>query len=69
MYSIRKLGLISVLACAVLSQAQQLTTVTATPAEVKPAVTDLPVSGNTICESNSGKLNQTLAGSIRRRWR
>jgi hypothetical protein len=50
MYSIRMIGLISVLAGVVLSQAQQLTTVTATPAEVKPAVTDLPVSGNRVTD-------------------
>src|SRR5260370_19720814 len=50
MYSIRMIGLISVLAGVVLSQAQQLTTVTATPAEVKPAVTDLRVSGNRVTD-------------------
>ena len=50
MYSIRMIGLISVLAGVVLSQAQQLTTVTATPAEVKPAVSDLPVSGNRVTD-------------------
>ena len=46
MYSIRTIGFISILAGAVLSQAQQLTTVTATPADVKPTVTDLPISGD-----------------------
>jgi hypothetical protein len=50
MYSIRTIGLISVLAGAVLTEAQQLTTVTATPGEVKPAVTDLPVSGNSVTD-------------------
>jgi type IV secretory pathway VirB9-like protein len=50
MYSIRTIGLIGVLAGAVLGQAQQLTTVTATPADVKPAVTDLPVSGNSVTD-------------------
>jgi hypothetical protein len=50
MYSIRTIGLISVLAGAVLTKAQQLTTVTATPGEVKPAVTDLPVSGNSVTD-------------------
>ena len=50
MYSIRIIGLISVLAGAVLTKAQQLTTVTATPGEVKPAVTDLPVSGNSVTD-------------------
>ena len=50
MDSIRTIGLISILAGAVLSQAQQLTTVTATPADVKPAVTDLPISGNSVTD-------------------
>jgi hypothetical protein len=50
MYSIWIVGLISVLAGASLSQAQQLKTVTTTPAEVKPAVTDLPVSGNSVTD-------------------
>src|SRR5207245_3317853 len=50
MYSILIIALISVLAGAVSSQAQQLTTVTATPAEVKPIVTDLPVSGNRVTD-------------------
>jgi hypothetical protein len=50
MYSIWIVGLINVLAGASLSQAQQLTTVTATPAEVKPTVTDLPVSGNSVTD-------------------
>lgn len=50
MYSIRIVGLISVLAGAVSSQAQQFTTVTTTPAEVKPAVTDLPVSGSSVTD-------------------
>ena len=50
MCSIRLVGLISVLAGAGLSQAQQLTTVTTTPADVRPAVTDLPVSGNSVTD-------------------
>jgi hypothetical protein len=50
MYSVWIVGLISVLAGASLSQAQQLTTVTASPAEVKPAVTNLPVSGNSVTD-------------------
>jgi hypothetical protein len=50
MYSIRMIGLISVLTGAVLSQAQQLTTVTTSPGDVKPAVTDLPVSGNSVTD-------------------
>jgi len=50
MYSIRTIGLVSVLASAVLSQAQEVTTVTATPADVKPTVSDLPVSGNTVTD-------------------
>ena len=50
MYSIRMIGLISVLAGAVLSQAQQLTTVTTSQSDVKPAVTDLPVSGNSVTD-------------------
>ena len=50
MYSIRIIGLISVLAGGVLNQAQQLNTGTATPADVKPAVTDLPVSGNSVTD-------------------
>ena len=50
MYSIRRTGFVSILAVAVLSQAQQLTTVTATPADVKPTVTDLPVSGNSVTD-------------------
>jgi hypothetical protein len=50
MYSIRMVGLISVLAGASLSQAQQLTSVTTTPADVKPAVSDLPVSGNSVTD-------------------
>jgi hypothetical protein len=50
MYSIRIVGLISILVVAVSSEAQQLTTVTTTPAEVKPAVTDLPVSGNSVTD-------------------
>jgi hypothetical protein len=50
MYSIRMIGFISVLTGAVLSQAQQLTTFTTTPADVRPAVTDLPVSGNSVTD-------------------
>ncbi len=50
MYSIRIVGLISILVGAVSSQAQQLTTVTTTPADVKPAVSDLPVSGNRVTD-------------------
>jgi hypothetical protein len=51
MYSIRMIGFVSVLTGgAVLSQAQQLTTVTTTPADVRPAVTDLPVSGNSVTD-------------------
>jgi hypothetical protein len=44
------IGFISVLTGAVLSQAQQLTTVTTTPADVRPAVTDLPVLGNSVTD-------------------
>jgi hypothetical protein len=50
MNSIWLVGLISVLAGASLSQAQQITTVTATSAEVKPEVTNLPVSGNSVTD-------------------
>ena len=50
MYSIRTIGFVSILAGAVLSQAQQLTTVTATPADVKPTVTDLPISGDRVTD-------------------
>ena len=50
MYPIRMIGFISVFTGAVLSQAQQLTTVTTTPADVRPAVTDLPVSGNSVTD-------------------
>ena len=50
MHSIRTIGLISILAGAVLSQAQQLTTVTATPADVKPTVTQLPISGDGVTD-------------------
>src|SRR5580693_7046428 len=50
MYSIRTIGLISILAGAVLSQAQQVTTVTASPADVKPTVTDLPISGDGVTD-------------------
>ena len=50
MYSIRTIGLISILAGGVLSQAQQATTVTTTPADVKPAVTDLPISGDRVTD-------------------
>jgi hypothetical protein len=50
MYSIRIIGLISVLAGGVLSQAQQLKTVTATPADVKPTVSDLSISGHSVTD-------------------
>jgi hypothetical protein len=50
MYSIRMIGYISVLTGAVLSQAQQLTSVTTTRAEVKPVVTDLPVSTSSVTD-------------------
>ena len=50
MYSIRIIGLISVLTGAVLSHAQQLTTVTATPADVKPTVSDLSISGHSVTD-------------------
>lgn len=50
MYPIRMVGFISVFTGAVLSQAQQLTTVTTTPADVRPAVTDLPVSVNSVTD-------------------
>ena len=50
MYSIRIIGLISVLAGGVLSQAQQLKTVTATPADVKPIVSDLSISGHSVTD-------------------
>src|SRR5277367_6938002 len=50
MCSIRTIGLISFLAGAVLSQAQQSTTIMATPADVKPTVSDLPVSGNSVTD-------------------
>jgi hypothetical protein len=50
MYSIRQIGLIGTLAGAVLSQAQQLTRATTTPADVKPAVTDLPISSNSVTD-------------------
>ncbi|RSL18818.1 hypothetical protein EDE15_4421 [Edaphobacter aggregans] len=50
MYSIRMIGFISVLTGAVLSQAQQITSVTTTQAEVKPLVTDLPVSTSSVTD-------------------
>ncbi len=50
MYSIRIIGLISVLAGGVLSQAQQLKTVTATPTDVKPTVSDLSISGHSVTD-------------------
>ena len=50
MYSIWMIGFISVLTGAVLSQAQQLTSVTTTRAEVKPVVTDLPVSTSSVTD-------------------
>lgn len=50
MYSIRIFGLISVLAGGVLSQAQQLKTVTATPADVKPTVSDLSISSHSVTD-------------------
>jgi hypothetical protein len=50
MYSIRTIGLISVLASAVLSQAQQPTTITATPTDVKPRVSNLSISGDAVTD-------------------
>jgi hypothetical protein len=50
MFSIRTIGLISLFAGAVLSQAQQVTIVTARPADVKPTVTDLPISGDGVTD-------------------
>jgi hypothetical protein len=50
MYSMRMIGFISVLTGAALSQAQQPTSVTTTRAEVKPAVTDLPVSSSSVTD-------------------
>jgi hypothetical protein len=50
MYSIRTIGLISILTGGVLSQAQQATTVTATPADVKAAVSDLPIAGDGVTD-------------------
>ncbi len=50
MYSIRIIVLISVLAGGVLSQAQQLKTATATSADVKPAVSDLSISGHSVTD-------------------
>lgn len=50
MYSIRIIGLISVLAGGVLNQAQQLKTVTATPADVKPTVSDLSISSHSVTD-------------------
>src|SRR5277367_3918162 len=50
MCSIRTIGLISFLAGAVLSQAQQSTTIMATPADVKPTVSNLSISGNSVTD-------------------
>src|SRR5277367_4293587 len=50
MCSIRTIGLISFLAGAVLSQAQQSTTIMATPADVKPTVSNLSISGNIVTD-------------------
>jgi hypothetical protein len=50
MYSIRIIGLISVLAGGVVSQAQQLKTFTAAPADVKPTVSDLSISGHSVTD-------------------
>jgi hypothetical protein len=51
MYSIRTIGLIGVLASVVaLAQAQQLATVTASSSEVKPTVSNLQVSVNTVTD-------------------
>src|ERR1700733_14274087 len=50
MYSMRMIGFISVLTGAALSQAQQPTSATTTRAEVKPAVTDLPVSSSSVTD-------------------
>jgi hypothetical protein len=50
MYSIRIIGLISVLAGGVLNQAQQLKTVTATPADLKPTVSDLSISSHSVTD-------------------
>jgi hypothetical protein len=52
MYSIRTIGFISVLAGAVLSQAQQLTTATATPGDLKPTVSDLAMPRTCFSGSN-----------------
>ena len=50
MYSIRMIVLISVLAGGVLNQAQQLKTVTATAADVKPTVSDLSISSHSVTD-------------------
>jgi hypothetical protein len=50
MYSIRIISLISVLAGGVLNQAQQLKTVTGTPVDVKPTVSDLSISGHSVTD-------------------
>jgi len=50
MDSIRMIGLISILAVAALGDAQQRPAVTATPIEVKPVISDLPVSGNSVTD-------------------
>lgn len=50
MDSIRMIGLISILAVAAQGDAQQRATVTATPIEVKPVISDLPVSGNSVTD-------------------
>jgi hypothetical protein len=54
MYSIRIIGLISVLAGGVLNQAQQLKTVTATPADLEPTVSDLFPARNVSKEAMEG---------------
>jgi len=50
MYSIRMIGLISVLVGAILSQAQQLTTVTTTSGDGKPTVSDLSISSHSVTD-------------------
>src|SRR5215469_6478932 len=50
MYSLRTIILISVLAGAVVTQAQQLTTITTTPADVKPAVSNLTISSSSVTD-------------------
>jgi hypothetical protein len=50
MYSLRTMILISILAGAVVTQAQQLTTITTTPADVKPAVSNLTISSSSVTD-------------------